>query len=334
MGNKQSKGNDPVKDFIKAQKPVEKPSGKGDEFYNEGVKSKDDEKRVQRFERAANEYRLERKYVRAAECSRLAAYSYDFVGAKQDYAEKLSEAVRMYARAGTMTALQSAFAILSEELEKALLNAGLGAKNFDAAAAGAVDGALEGYQEGHITAAEFVDLIPTIQDAAPGRMKAQVTAKIVDVLIGQGDYKEAAAQFKELVSAQVLDIDSRDEAIIINCAKGFLCVTAVLARSDNDADFVPAAAAQAQAPNPRKWAGECALRAACWEVHEAARCVDWTGLDASIEALLFTTNTDPTLKKLCGAVRAGVQEAEKRGKKPIERDTAPTDVDAAAAQLE
>jgi hypothetical protein len=36
MGNKQSKGNDPVKDFIKAQKPVEKPSGKGDEFYNEG----------------------------------------------------------------------------------------------------------------------------------------------------------------------------------------------------------------------------------------------------------------------------------------------------------
>jgi hypothetical protein len=33
-------------------------------------------------------------------------------------------------------------------------------------------------------------------------------------------------------------------------------------------------------------------------------------------------------------VRAGVQEAEKRGKKPIERDTAPTDVDAAAAQLE
>jgi hypothetical protein len=203
-----------------------------------GVKSKDDEKRVQRFERAANEYRLERKYVRAAECSRLAAYSYDFVGAKQDYAEKLSEAVRMYARAGTMTALQSAFAILSEELEKALLNAGLGAKNFDAAAAGAVDGALEGYQEGHITAAEFVDLIPTIQDAAPGRMKAQVTAKIVDVLIGQGDYKEAAAQFKELVSAQVLDIDSRDEAIIINCAKGFLCVTAVLARSDNDADFV------------------------------------------------------------------------------------------------
>jgi len=195
------------------------------------IRSKRIEERIKGFDRAANEYRMAKQYARAAVCFRLAAYNYDLAEAAQDFAEKLCESVRMYVRDGSDESVTQALAMLDAEVVPALEASNLG-KLTDATVSAAVEGTLEAFSDDRIDAAAFAKHVPVLQELAPPRQKAALAARVVEVYLDRKDYKRAARQYKEMVSAQTLDLDSQEDVLMQSYLRGFLCLAAHHAHKD------------------------------------------------------------------------------------------------------